>query len=584
MDEKQLLSKETFIDLFSKPPIDRISREDELFIIAKDLGIEKRFKESLKKYEKLFKEKIPLDYNLKLPQCKYEIDNYNMLNYTCNLNGITDESNYKFSYMPVLPVERYINKDTGKEKIKIIFYQECQWKELIVDRSQLAISQKILLLSDYGLDVNSENVKYYIRYFNDILNSNDIKKLDSVSHLGWKDDCFIPYNSHGIFDGADEFRNIYQAISSKGKYEKWKETIQELRKKKVIKILMALVLASPLLEKLSLQPYIVNLWSSLSGNGKTLSCMVAMSVWGNPEIGALRLSSNNTQNYYITIASFMRNITCYFDELQIIKNSKYFDMEGLVMDLCNGTEKGRLSKNSQIKEVKTWFNNFLFTSNNKIVDENAGEQLYNRVIDLEIGEKIIEDGQEVAKVIKENYGFAGKDYIKYVEELGFKEISRRYNEIFKEIIDTTPATTKQACSLASILLADQLITECVFKGEEALNIDDIKEFINNKDDIKTSIKAKNYIINVINANEKRFSENNYGENWGIISEYYCTINSEILFRELKKGGFEFNTVKKEWAEMGFLSRNSQGRYIHNTQVRSLKGTFVRLNIYQEPTE
>ena len=102
------------------------------------------------------------------------------------------------------------------------------------------------------------------------------------------------------------------------------------------------------------------------------------------------------------------------------------------------------------------------------------------------------------------------------------------------------------------------------------------EYINNEDEIRTSIKAKNYIIDIINANIKKFDENNFNENWGIKIDYLCVINAQILFRELKKGGFDFNTVKKEWAEMGFLERNSQGRYVHGTQVRNTKGTFVRL--------
>lgn len=578
MTEEQLLAKDTFITLFNMNELDRIAEEDRLYLIAKGLGIEKRFKESLKKYQTLLKDKISIGDNLKLPKCKYDIENYNTLGYTIGISGISDKSNVKFSYIPVFPVERYINQDTGKEKVKIIYYKENQWKELIVDRSQLAISQKILLLSDYGLDVNSENVKYYIKYFNDIMNTNEINKLDSVSHIGWKDNYFIPYDSHGIFDGADDFKNIYQAIYSKGNYEKWKTTIQELRQHKVIKLLMAVTLASPLLEKLSLQPYIVNLWSSLSGNGKTLSCMVAMSIWGNPDIGALRLSSNNTQNYYISITSFMRNLTCYFDELQIVRNSKYLDMESLVMDLCNGTEKGRLNKNSQIKEVKTWFNNFLFTSNNRVVDENAGEQLYNRVIDLEIGEKIVENGQEIARVIKNNYGFAGKEYIKYIQVLGFEEISKRFNEIYNEILNKTKATSKQASSLASILLANQLGNECIFNDGYILQVDDIVEFVNDKDEINTAKKAKDYIVAIINANLKRFDDNNYGESWGIKMNNNFTINSQILFRELKKGGFDFNTVKKEWAEMGFLEKNSQDRFVHCTQIRGAKGIFVRLNL------
>lgn len=585
MEEKDLFSKETFINLFNLSDIDRIEQEDKLFIEAKKLGVEKRFKESLKKYQGLLKEKIPIDDNSKLPQCKYDISNFTWGNYSCNIDGITDRFNTKFSYIPVIPVERYINEDTGKEKVKIIFYKENEWKELIVDKSQLSINNKLLLLSDDGLDVTSENVRYYINYFNEIMNINNIKKLDSISHIGWKGNDFVPYDSHGIFDGADDFRNIYKSIGSKGNYDKWKATIKELRKHKVIKLLMATTLASPLLEKLNLQPYMVNLWSSLSGNGKTLSCMVAMSIWGNPEIGALRLSSNNTQNYYSVVASFMRNFTCYFDELQIVKRSKYLDLESLVMDLCNGTEKGRLNKNSQAREVKVWFNNFLFTSNDALVKENAGEQVYNRVIDLEIGEKIITNGQDIAKVIKENYGFAGREYIKYIQSIGFDTIFERFKGILDKIVSTTNATDKQASSLASILLANELANECIFDDEYILQVEDIVEYVNDKSEIRTSMKAKEYIIDIINMNAKRFDENNYGECWGKFKEItpgyqVCYISAQALYRELQKGGFEFNTIKKEWAEMQFLLRNSMGRYLHQTTINCDKGNYIILDLHK----
>lgn len=578
MTEEQLFSSKTFIDLLSKEGFERINLEDKLFIEARKLGLEKRFKDSLKKYMALRNEKITLDNSLNLPKCKYDIENYDMGNYTCTVKGITDKNNTKFSYIPVLPVERYVNEDTGKEKVKIIFYKENEWKEKIVDKSQLSISQKLLLLSDDGLDVTSENVKYYINYFNEIMNINNIKKLDSISHIGWKENLFVPYDTHGIFDGADDFKNIYKSIGSKGNYDKWKKCIFELRKHKVMKILMATTLASPLLEKLNLQPYMVNLWSSLSGNGKTLSCMVAMSIWGNPDIGALRLSSNNTQNYYSVVASFMRNFTCYFDELQIVKRSKYLDLESLVMDLCNGTEKGRLNKNSQAREVKVWYNNFLFTSNDKLVKENAGEQVYNRVIDLEIGEKIINNGQDIAKVVKENYGFAGREYIKHIQKVGFDAIFERFKGIYNEVLSKTKATDKQASSLASILLANQLANECIFEDDYILQVEDIIEYVNDKDEIKTAIKAKEYIISIINANWKKFDDSNYGECWGFKNEWHCTFNAQILYRELLKGGYEFDTVKKEWAEMGFLEKNSQGKYVHQTTVRKEKGIYIKIRL------
>jgi len=582
MSIDELLNDSTFTQLFAKT--DEIEREKEkirLTQLAKNIGHEKDFKAMLKIWEKKVKtNKTFFDNSVDLPESNYKISNYNMGSYQCSPSGIVDHTNYKFSYIPILPVERFINEDTGKEKVKIIYYKEKKWHELIVDRSQLAVGTKLLQLSDFGLDITSENVKYYVNYFNEIINLNNIKKLDSVSHIGWKGDSFIPFNKEAIFDGEDDFKHIFKAITKKGDYEAWKQTVGELRTNKSIRMLMATTLASPLLEKLNLQPFIVNAWSSLSGNGKTLSCMVAMSVWGNPDTGSLRFSSNNTINYYITVASFMRNITCYFDELQIIKNNRYFDTESLVMDLCNQTEKGRLNKNSQAKEVKTWYNNFLFTSNDKLVKDNAGEQVYNRVIDLEIREKIYDDGVKIANIIKSNYGFAGDEYIKHLQKIGFDKVREYFNDFFNKIIKETKATDKQASSLATLMLADKLIGECIFDTELDLEIADIIEYVNDKDEILTCMRAKEYIISHLNANSKRFDDNGYGEIWGMKDQYYYKINAEILMREMKKGGYHFDTVKKEWAEMDFLELNSQGRYYHNTKIRQEKGNYIYLKIDQ----
>lgn len=582
MTKEEILNKQTFIDLFQMKPLDQIERENELFLEAEKLGIKSQYKSALKQYRQLLKKNIVVNNPLELPDCKYDLSNYNMGDYTCTMDGIMDKQNNKFSYIPVLPVERYINEETGKEKVKIIYYKDNEWKEIIVDKSQLAINQKLLLLSDIGLDVNSENVKHYINYFNDILNINNIKKLSSVSHLGWFDNSFIPYDTHGIFDGENDFKNVFTALRSKGDYKLWLNTIKEARKQPKIKILMAVVLASPLLEKLAIQPYIANFWSSMSGNGKTLTSMLAMSIWGDPSPSALRLSSNSTQNFIISVASFMRNITCYYDELQIIKNNKYLDMNGLVMDLCNGTEKGRLNKNSQAREVKSWYCNFLFTNNDRMVKENAGEQIYNRVIDIEVNETLYKNPNEVSNIILNNYGFLGKEYIKIIKKIGFEAIRIEYNNIYNEILNKTKATDKQASSLASIMLADHIIVENVFTDEKPLEVKDIEDLINDRDEIKTSIKAKEYITGIVSANSKRFDVQNYGECWGEYRDmgkgyYVCYINSQILYRELQKGGFEFESIKKDWCSIGFLKKNSTGRYINQTTINRTKGNYVILD-------
>lgn len=107
--------------------------------------------------------------------------------------------------------------------------------------------------------------------------------------------------------------------------------------------------------------------------------------------------------------------------------------------------------------------------------------------------KIMDDPQMVAKIIRENYGFMGKEYIAYIQSKGFSYIFNRYQEKYKNILCNTKATDKQAGSLASILLADELICDCAFDNETPLNVDDITEYINDRDDIRTFIKAKNIL-------------------------------------------------------------------------------------------
>ena len=52
------------------------------------------------------------------------------------------------------------------------------------------------------------------------------------------------------------------------------------------------------------------------------------------------------------------------------------------------------------------------------------------------------------------------------------------------------------------------------------------------------------------------------------------LSSFSIFQE----GKILDTVKKEWAEIGFLKINSQGRYIHNTTINKEKGAYIILNL------
>ena len=45
---------------------------------------------------------------------------------------------------------------------------------------------------------------------------------------------------------------------------------------------------------------------------------------------------------------------------------------------------------------------------------------------------------------------------------------------------------------------------------------------------------------------------------------------------LRNIGFNFDAVKKKWAEQGYLIKDKNGRYANHTKVDSEKGYYVRL--------
>ena len=587
MTEQQLFSKQTFIELFKLNELDRIERENELYLVAESYGKEKRFEKVLKDYKKIFDDKISIN-DYEIPKCKnYEIEKYDYGEFVVDKTGIYLQTGKnkttKILNEIIIPVERYINKDNQKEKIKIIFYQSKRWKELVVDRNRLSSNTKLLSLSDYGLNVNSVNANNYIKFFETvlILNEDKIKTLFSVGHIGWDNNLFIPYDDQAIFDGVETGKQFYNALKSKGDYNKWYDVVSTLRKNKANKMIMASTFASPLIEKLDIGSFIVNVWSQKSGSGKTLLCMVAMSIWGDPK--TLTLSTNNTYNFYVTIASFLNNITCFFDELQIIKGSKNvgFKYEDLIMTLCNGTEKGRLTKDSDSKEIKRWKNNFLFTNNDRMVAENDGEQMYNRVIDLEVNDQLFDyNPREIAQIIKDNYGFAGETYIKYIQQIGFDKIEELYEKYCQNILEKIPTSGKLSNSLACMLTADYIACKAIFTNEQPLTVQDIIDFdfIENKEEKTTAHKAYVYIVDIISANQKKFNNDNFNEFWGVIEDDGNTIkiNKQILCRELNKGGFDFNSVKKEWSNKKILIKNNRYGFQHFLYVNGMPGYYVIL--------
>jgi len=477
---------------------------------------------------------------------------------------------------PILPVERLSNLDDGTEKIKIAFYKDGYWKDFVVNRSMVANKSNIIQLADRGIEVTSENAKDLVAYISDVvtLNMGDIPVHKSIGRLGWIEDDFAPYVDGVKYDGDLAYKDMYDAVSECGDYEKWKDEMVQLRKNKIFRLLMASSFASPLVERLGILPFVIHIWGG-TGAGKTVGIMAAMSVWGNPEMGKLVRSMNATQVSLGRTASFLHSVPFAGDELQIIK-SRWENFDQLIMFITEGIDRGRGKAYGGIEELKQWKCCFLFSGEEPITKDGSGGGAKNRVIEIEATENIVDDGNDIANFVRENYGYAGKDYIANLPDR--KELQDRYREIFKKVLEECDTTEKQAMAMSAILLADELSCKIIFR-DVPLKISDIKDYLRSKTDVDVPTRAYEWVISWIARNTNRFIEqDNNGEIWGKLDldNNNCLVLKDVLTEQMSKAGFEYPAVVRKWAENGYIERNSQGRYYFNTHVYGIKGNYVKI--------
>lgn len=151
-------------------------------------------------------------------------------------------------------------------------------------------------------------------------------------------------------------------------------------------------------------------------------------------------------------------------------------------------------------------------------------------------------------------GFAGKEFI---ENLPSKEVLQRlYKKIFEEVLKDIDTTDKQAMAIASILLADELSTQLIFK-DEFLKVEDVKEWIANTKEVDIATRAYEWTIDWISQNNNKFREDSLTEIWGKIiqdeeGKRYCYINKKVYMNELSKAGYDFDAIKKKLKSDGSI--------------------------------
>ena len=377
------------------------------------------------------------------------------------------------------------------------------------------------------------------------------------------------------YDSGGKFADAYAAVKTKGSFDVWKETAEKVMTDPAClpaRIVLAASVASVMLKWTSNQPFIVHLWSSESGTGKTVSCMLAASVWADPTIGRYMRSMNATKVANEQLAGFCNNLPLILDELQTVQKSTDFD--DVVYMLCEGTGKARGARDGGLREQTRWLNTIIMNGEQPIsADGRAGA--VNRVISIEADGEIIPGGKEgmsqYADTLRENYGHAGRMIIDRIQSVpDFKDLIRTaYNHNMKKLAQEV--TGKQANYGAALLVGDAMLCTIVFGNKfKPLKVKDILPYLATAEMVDTNEKVKDWLVGWVTSNVARFRDDRHSEAEEIKGQVFGRITANgdvmilksVLTEQMDNKG-RVPTAFMRWCEKrGFLETNHSATNRH----------------------
>lgn len=473
-------------------------------------------------------------------------------------------------YHPVLPIERLENLETGEEQIKLAYKRNGVWNEIIVPKTMITSASKIVALSGRGISVTSENARYLVRYLADVENANEdyINVQYSSSKLGWIKGGFIPYDTQIVFDGDSRFRQLFESIAEHGSRALWMEHAKKLRKRGRIevKFMLAASFASVLIGIVGGLPFFVDLWGETEG-GKSVSMMVAASVWAAPDESRYIGDFKTTDVALEAKADMLNHLPMMLDDTSKTSARIRDNFESIVYDLCSGKGKSRSNKELGINRENRWRNCILTNGERPLNSYVIQGGAMNRILEIECGEKVFENPQETADLVKHNYGFAGKEFIKIIKELGNEVIRHTQSEFQKKLFDDEKMQ-KQSISLSIILTADKIATEHLFKDGQYISMDEAKEVLIDRNELSDNERCYQYILSDIAINSAKFDPATMtNEKWGVIEDGYAIIYNNIFDQLCKKGGFSKKAFLS-WADKRGIIITQGGK---TTKVRKFDG-------------
>ena len=341
-----------------------------------------------------------------------------------------------------------------------------------------------------------------------------------------------------------------------------------------IKFMLAASFASILLPVLGGLPFFVDLWGETEG-GKTVSLMLACSVWANPDESSYIGDFKSTDVALEARADLLNNLPMMLDDTSKTSARIRDNFEGVVYDLCSGKGKSRSNKELGMSRENRWRNTILTNGERPLASYVSQGGAINRILELECGERVYQNPQLTADILKKHYGFAGKDFVEVVKKLGTDAIRKIQADIQEQLQDDEKMQ-KQSISLSIVLTADRIVTDYLFQDGQYIPLEEAKKVLISRDELSENERAYDFILSEVEVNINKFKPDSFtgdykGEVWGCVENGYAIILNNAFTRICEKGNFSGKSFLS-WAGRNGLIIQQAGK---NTKNKKFYGKAIR---------
>jgi len=486
----------------------------------------------------------------------------------CKVNDQGNVTYNKATYAPIIINERISNIDTNQEKASLSFKtHRGNWRNVILPKSTIFDSKKIMCLADSGLVVTSDTAKILTKWLSELeaANSQVIPDRVGVSKFGWRnnDTEFIcPGMSNNYVLDTDDIapQSVIDGYSIAGDHGAWLQAMGELRKNPKARFILAASFAAPLLKITGQRIFGIHNWGD-SRDGKSAAQYAALSVWGKPS--TIKILASSSETGIERMSALCSDLPLCVSELETLDEHRRAEFENKTIYMITegrGKQRGTIKG---LQQSSSWRIIMITNAESPIVKDNSKGGIITRIIEINGGPFV--NNQDFASylysVMEYHYGHAGRIFLSHILTANHAEIRDIYNKLRYTLKQKYPEKIDSHIdAISHTALGDQLSSMYVF-GEDkdiasrgALQTAEyiIENHLINNGDADESERAWQWMLGWIAANNGRFALNiksampilGYIED-----EYICILKTELA-KAMKEQGFSPDKIFRKWADMG----------------------------------